>query len=694
MDRHQRATRQGRHVLAVALNAWLASRLPLDSKYEFTTIKTPTMFNLRFLSLCFLALVLIPLGCSSDGASSNGQPPTVSITSPEDGAILNTDRVTVEGTATNTDTVDVNGVLADVVDGTWTALVPVDEGEVTVVATAGDATDEVTFSVDSFAPELVILSPERGEYVDSETVTVSGTVSEDGTGLSFVEYGGQRIDVDANGNFSIDVTVREGVNRIKVTAQDLAGNEAAALRAVVYGPTTDPTEVINPAFTVFVRDEALAVVEQVIENLITPEFVTDLATQNLAIDNVNLDAVRFDPIDVVIDPDDNVINLSLSVTNAEVEGSFTIGSEVFPTTIQIVKFDIQLELRVSAAPDGGIAFNFGEPVLNLAEEDLLFNVQDLTQDDAQFLRNLIVDVATQAFGQLLNEALFEELFDPDILKRRIEILGRELVFEVAFEEITVFSDGILARLSVSMPQEQFAGVRDVPGALNIPPGNPQGPNTENDIIFTTTRNAMDRILHGVWRSGLLHQELRGDDFGSVELPIQLNSNALGLLIDQRISTLAGDNVPAGITLRPLLPPFLELREGGGLGINISELLIDLKLLPPGGDEVLIATIAVFIDLEVNIGIDGVEVNLTFDAQAQADLDAEPEIDLNDAKAEDLLTGLVALIPSALSDGLTLDGVADIEWISLESPAIEVHGVETDHASVSLSMAPAEPAAPE
>ncbi|MFQ5658069.1 MAG: PKD domain-containing protein, partial [Candidatus Methylomirabilales bacterium] len=67
-------------------------------------------------------------------------PPTVSVTSPEDGSVVTTSPIEVTGeVSANVVEVTVNGVPATLVNQTWTATVPLEEGSNTITAVAKDA---------------------------------------------------------------------------------------------------------------------------------------------------------------------------------------------------------------------------------------------------------------------------------------------------------------------------------------------------------------------------------------------------------------------------------------------------------------------------------------------------------------------------------------------------------------------------
>lgn len=632
---------------------------------------------------------LVLVSCDDGGGSATR--PAVEIASPKEGELVNTKRVKISGTASEVSSVLVNDTVADVVAGEWSALVTLSEGPATVTVSADSATDVVSFVVDATGPKITLTSPERGFYATEDTVTLAGKVEESGTGIEAVSFGGQPIALDAAGNFSISVPLVQGYNEFEVEARDRAGNIETGIRAGLLGPTIDPVEPIENAFQLFVREEALDVVEAAAVAIATPEFVTNYVKEAFVNQYVTIDAITFDPLQISLTPQAGKLLLELNATNVAITGSFTVEPDTYPTTINVAKLGVQMELDAAPDANGGLALSFSQANLDLLEEDITFTLSDLTQDDISFLRGLIYDVTTAAFSNFLSDRLFDELLDPEVLNRKVEILGRTLNFQLKFKKIDILPDGMLVVLDVVMPADKFPAVRDVPGAYAPLTGNPNGPMSKNDILFTSTANALDRLVHGVWRSGLLHQELNGNDFAGRELPVTLTSDALGLVLDPAIGGLAPAGTPAFVRLRPLLPPIVQIQEGGILGMRLGEFLIDLELRPSGAP-IPVATFAVFLDLGLDIDVEGVEIKISFTTDLRADLDAEPSADLNDQQAEALFEAIVAVIPSLLSDALTIKGEKDITWVKLTHPELETHGLDPlDHVTLSVGMEPVEPA---
>lgn len=162
---------------------------------------------------------------------------TPEIATPEDGLVTNEEEMTVEGTATpETDVkVENNDKEVDVVevdeDGAFEVDASLDEGEnelsvVTLVdSEETKASDLVTVTLDTDAPDLTIDSPDDGEKSNRETVTVEGKAKDDH--LETVTVNGEEASVDDDGAFSKRILLDNGENDIEVVATDAAGNETS-----------------------------------------------------------------------------------------------------------------------------------------------------------------------------------------------------------------------------------------------------------------------------------------------------------------------------------------------------------------------------------------------------------------------------------------------------------------------------------
>lgn len=156
---------------------------------------------------------------------------SIAITSPANGATIDADRVTVNGTFSGaaTATITVNGVPAAVTGNAFSAAnVPLNAGSNTITANGTSpqgATASASITVTSVAPSLTLLSPANGATVNGDTVLVRGRFT--GPANSGITVNDQVAGIDAAGNFSAVVPIVPGGNTLTATVTSPGGSTSA-----------------------------------------------------------------------------------------------------------------------------------------------------------------------------------------------------------------------------------------------------------------------------------------------------------------------------------------------------------------------------------------------------------------------------------------------------------------------------------
>ena len=171
-------------------------------------------------------------------------PPVLTLTSPVV-PITNDPDVVVAGlVADPTALVFVNGapVTVSPTTGTFTTTLTLADGEQAIVVVAADATHQVTLItgilVDTVAPDVKVSRPLNGTETERASVLVEGTVDDlDATVL----VNGILVRPDPTYRWSVIVAIREGENTLRISAVDLAGNEAPVLIRTVTFTSPIPT---------------------------------------------------------------------------------------------------------------------------------------------------------------------------------------------------------------------------------------------------------------------------------------------------------------------------------------------------------------------------------------------------------------------------------------------------------------------
>jgi hypothetical protein len=171
-------------------------------------------------------------------------PPTVTITSPANLSYLNISPTTVTGTVSDSAaTVVINSISAPVVNGTFTASIPLAEGPNILTATTASAsgstgTASITVTLDTTPPHVTITSPTDQFITTASTMSISGNVNDTVVGT----VNSQQAQVTVNGTsaqvanrtfLAANITLNMGVNTIRAVAVDRVGNSATTQITVV-----------------------------------------------------------------------------------------------------------------------------------------------------------------------------------------------------------------------------------------------------------------------------------------------------------------------------------------------------------------------------------------------------------------------------------------------------------------------------
>ena len=394
----------------------------------------------QLFSIAISLLCLLTVGCGPSGGE--GGDASITITRPAQGSIVAESRFKVRGEASGVDELEVNGEPVDVVGGEWNVLLEFAQGSATVEATGGGAHASADFTVDSISPSIELETPERAQYVpvgESTTVTVSGSASDTGTGLRAVSLGNSVLELTGEGAFDKEVELQAGLNTLEISAIDEAGNESTALRGVMHGEFVDPTARIEPGLNMKVGSGAIDAGEKVVENLLTPQRTTQFAKQNVDNDKFAISAIDYETLDVEIEPKPNRLAATVSVEKLELEGEAKLSGETYPVVVTIDRASIVADIIPSVEDNPSVDDNpridvaFENAELNLAKESFHFSLKDngnKKEVDSDSLRKLAVTIAENAFSSVLSDDVFAQLWNPSVLKRRVELLGRTLVFEV------------------------------------------------------------------------------------------------------------------------------------------------------------------------------------------------------------------------------------------------------------------------
>jgi hypothetical protein len=190
-------------------------------------------------------------------------PPTLNLSSPTPGQIVNTPTVAVAGQVADDNpgvAVTVNGQPAAVQNGAFSVSVPLVEGQNSVLVTATDRAGNVTQSNVAVTrlslPNVTITSPADLSYVATTTVDVTGTVSDPG---DLVTVNGVQAHVAGTAFEAAGIPLIEGGNTLTATATSPSGSVGTASVNVVRDLTAPRLSIDYPRDGSAVFDSAITV---------------------------------------------------------------------------------------------------------------------------------------------------------------------------------------------------------------------------------------------------------------------------------------------------------------------------------------------------------------------------------------------------------------------------------------------------
>jgi hypothetical protein len=160
-------------------------------------------------------------------------PPTLTLTAPSDGALVNTSGVRVRASFSGATSALVNGVPVELEAGEIDEQVALAEGrndiEVVALDAAGNrAQARLTVERDTIAPDLTVNLPATPLHTSENLIEFTGRA----LGARWLRVNGHLVAMDAGGNFTVVLPLSLGQNEIVLTATDEAGNAQTVLGVV------------------------------------------------------------------------------------------------------------------------------------------------------------------------------------------------------------------------------------------------------------------------------------------------------------------------------------------------------------------------------------------------------------------------------------------------------------------------------
>jgi hypothetical protein len=503
-----------------------------------------------------------------------------------------------------------------------------------------------------------VATPERGTISDSATVTVTGTVTDDGDVT--VAVNGTPATVAPDGTFSATVTVAPGVEVLETIATDAAGNEDRDVRAVMSGNLAPTDGHVSDAVGARVGAAAFNVISGVVGD---------------TVNGLDLGAIA-QPLNPVVSEGGSCLGVDIDVTDASI-GNFTIDLTPAPGDLEIAAMVSDLEIDLHAHfhvaciggnddiviyasrvwLSGGLGLAAGGGTLHATVDGLQISIDGLYLDVGglpdsvvNLFADQIADIVAETMTTMVNEKVppmvEQALTEMSGKSWNLAVLDRNIGIGVTPTAVLLDYDGAFVALDTRM--QVYGGE----GGVYVSNPEPMSASmmTTDGLGLAVSDDALNQLFAGLWASGGLDQELAID----VTSPA-----ALILGPDTKV-----------VKIGMLLPPTVSMDESGDLRLTVGDLLIQAQDADGGEVMTLALSLSTTLGAETTED-DHVALRLGEPTVFAQILFTDPrQTPLLDSDVESLVETVFPMVSQMANHAMSALPLPSVMGVSLESPTLE------------------------
>jgi hypothetical protein len=445
-----------------------------------------------------------------------------------------------------------------------------------VVFSAGCSQDSGLSSIEEqyVTPVIHVAGPQAADWLPATSVVVNGTA----VGLTDLLVNDVPTLLDGD-EFQSTIGLERGINRVEVKGTDGRGDTKYIRHSVIAGDFADTNKTMKDALHLRLNQGGLDAVCEIVNDAIDPEEIADSVAGTpvyeaqyglFSWEAIDMTALlmdlSFDKLNAELKPGSNRLYLTVEIPDLDTE-LWTFGA-VFGIDFDVDAFvwadSVIIEGEVTIdADDGELEVAFENPEVALYgfgyDTSLIpYGIETLVFVDE--VRGYLEDMLVDTISEKVPEILDEQLAGLD-LSFETEMFGQDMKLEAEFAEADIDHDGValVVDIDVDMGSEDL---HEAPGYLSAPEATMEL-STKSDVAFGLTDNVFNRVLHGVWQSGMLDMTMSTED-ESLDAAIAL--------------MLKADS--AAIKIDAPLPPVMVQRDGE-LVIEVGELMVTIDT--PNGE---------------------------------------------------------------------------------------------------------------
>jgi hypothetical protein len=446
------------------------------------------------------------------------------------------------------------------------------------------------------APDITVLQPGPGTWVQAGVVPVSGAL----TDMTTLEVNG--VDTTVRGDtFEGSLELERGINRIEARGLDRRGAMQYTRHAVLAGTFGPPEGEVKEGLEVRVNKGGLDfALGAVADEVSAEEMNASLADVNPVYEDsygllwwdaveirADVGSIAFGALEIAAIPGPGALDLSVVVPGIEVwvpASGEVVGIDFdVDCWVWVDRAEVAAEMTIGVDGDGQLTAIMRAPQVELLGFDF-----DTSLLPGEIESWLLVDTLRTSLEEMLLEEL--DVTVPALLEEQLSTL--DLSFETELLETPVTVTTLLTGASIDTEGISLVADigLDVPGDTSKEHGGvlvaDSGERTADrraDFSATISDDLLNRMLFDAWRAGMLDMTLSTED-DTLEAFLLADLGA----VDE-----------ASVTIDAKLPPVV-VESDGKLQAQMGE--VALTVLTPGGlnGERIEATASLFIDLELQV----------------------------------------------------------------------------------------------
>lgn len=557
--------------------------------------------------------------------------------------------------------------------------------------------------VDSSGPELEITNPERGGWSESDTDTMTGTVSDEVTGIDSLTVNGAEVEVGVDGSFSTELDYVFGLNILETTAVDADGNEVNDTRAVLAGEFLPYGSAVSGGMLARIHDGdgGLDELEALGDGLVTATMLDSLIpypaysyAEETCIDywwdeycfdwysvTLYLTSPSLSSTSLVLDPmSTGQLSTTFTVVAPSINwsGSGDVVGIGYSGSGTVSADSIAVVMYLTPTVSGG-AIGATVDSVDVISTGFDFDVDSWLYDALEYVgidfdsmvQGYLEDaIEDQVYSQV--PALIEDTLQDLEIGYNLDIGDGSYTFAAEPDGIVVDDTGITLSLGTTFTADSWTLSRSGLGSLSYGYAQPAWTGSPGTVIGVN-EDFLNQVFFALWGGGVLSLQMTDEDLGLDPADLALVLPGLTDL------TLSAD---------PLLPPVVVPGTGSDLlDLQVGDMLLTLYNGPAeSGYEYLQVYVSAIAGLDVAVSEDNTLLPTVGDTTLYFDV-VYPDANSTEAAAvEELLALLVPMILPEFTGSLTSIEIPDIEGFGLTGIAVGLEGAESGYVTLGGDLA--------